>query len=75
VKSIAIRLIAAGRTLGPYLAIELLLPGGSLVALLLCLYRTSHKASRHCGRVLEQPLEMGRVVIDGRLCPSQAIFV
>jgi hypothetical protein len=45
VKSIAIRLIAAGRTLGPYLAIELLLPGGSLVALLLWFYRTSHKAS------------------------------
>lgn len=44
-KSIAIRLIAVGRMFGPYLAIELLLPGGSLVALLLWLYRTSHKAS------------------------------
>ena len=27
------------RTLGPYLAVELILPGGSLVALLLWLYR------------------------------------
>jgi hypothetical protein len=29
----------AARTLGPYLAIELLLPGGSLLALMLWLYR------------------------------------
>jgi hypothetical protein len=39
------RLIAVGRTFGPYLAIELILPGGSLVALLLWLYRTAAKAS------------------------------
>ena len=39
------RLIALGRTFGPYLAIELILPGGSLVALLLWLYRTAAKAS------------------------------
>lgn len=47
-KNIAARVIAAGRTFGPYLAIELLLPGGSLVALFVWLYRTSHKAS-HAG--------------------------
>ncbi len=40
VKPFALKVIAAGRTFGPYLAIELLLPGGSLVALLLWLYRT-----------------------------------
>ncbi len=40
-KPLAMKLIAMGRTLGPYLAIELLLPGGSLVALLLWLYRNS----------------------------------
>ena len=40
VKPLALKVIAAGRTFGPYLAIELLLPGGSLVALLLWLYRT-----------------------------------
>jgi len=40
VKALALKAIAAGRTFGPYLAIELLLPGGSLVALLLWLYRT-----------------------------------
>jgi hypothetical protein len=42
VKPLAMRLIAAGRAFGPYLAIELILPGGSLLALLLWLYRTSH---------------------------------
>ena len=39
-KPLALKLIAAGRSFGPYLAIELLLPGGSLIALLLWLYRT-----------------------------------
>lgn len=39
-KPLALKLIAAGRSFGPYLAIELLLPGGSLVALLLWLYHT-----------------------------------
>jgi hypothetical protein len=29
--------------LGPYLAIELILPGGSLLALLLWLYRRNHR--------------------------------
>jgi hypothetical protein len=33
------------RTLGPYLAVELILPGGSLLALLLWLYR--HRSARH----------------------------
>jgi hypothetical protein len=31
--------------LGPYLAIELLLPGGSLIALLLWLYQRKHQES------------------------------
>jgi len=44
VKPLARKLFAAGRALGPYLAIELLLPGGSLVALLLWLYRTRARA-------------------------------
>ena len=42
-KALAMKLIAAGRTLGPYLAIELLLPGGSLIALLLWLYQTHRR--------------------------------
>jgi hypothetical protein len=42
-KPLALKLMAAGRTFGPYLAIELLLPGGSLIALLLWLYRTHAK--------------------------------
>jgi len=33
------------RSLGPYLAIELLLPGGSIVALVLWTYR--HRAAAH----------------------------
>jgi len=40
-KSLAKRLLSAGRTLGPYLAIELLMPGGSPLALMLWLYRMS----------------------------------
>jgi hypothetical protein len=39
-KSLALKAVAAGRAFGPYLAIELLLPGGSLLALLLWCYRT-----------------------------------
>jgi hypothetical protein len=39
-KALAMKLMAAGRAFGPYLAIEILLPGGSLLALLLWLYRT-----------------------------------
>jgi hypothetical protein len=33
------RLLACLRALGPYVAIELLLPGGSLIAILIWLYR------------------------------------
>ena len=39
------RAAALLRSLGPYAAIELLLPGGSLIALLLWLYRR-HSAAR-----------------------------
>lgn len=39
-KPLATRLIRVGRTFGPYLAIELLLPGGSLLALAFWVYRT-----------------------------------
>ena len=35
------------RALGPYLAVELILPGGSLLALLLWLYRHRHALQRH----------------------------
>lgn len=47
--AIASKLITAARTFGPYLAIELVLPGGSLVALLLWLYRSSRRASGCAG--------------------------
>jgi hypothetical protein len=39
VKPLAKKLISVGRTIGPYLAIELVMPGGSLLAILLWLYR------------------------------------
>jgi hypothetical protein len=45
VKPFARKLIAAGRSFGPYLAIELVMPGGSLLAVLLWLYRTSSRPS------------------------------
>lgn len=41
-KPLAKKLIAIGRKFGPYLAIELLLPGGSILALLLWLYRNHY---------------------------------
>jgi hypothetical protein len=44
-RPLALKVIAAGRSFGPYLAIELLLPGGSLIALLLWLYRSYARAS------------------------------
>ena len=38
------RLAGRAGELGPYLAIELILPGGSLIALLLWLYRRNHRS-------------------------------
>jgi len=38
------RLASRAGEFGPYLAIELILPGGSLVALLLWLYRRSNRS-------------------------------
>jgi hypothetical protein len=40
-KPLALRVISLFRTMGPYLAIELVMPGGSILALLLWLYRMS----------------------------------
>ena len=50
-RALALKVIVAGRSFGPYLAIELLLPGGSLIALLLWLYRTYARASNSQARV------------------------
>jgi hypothetical protein len=41
--------VAQVRALGPYLAVELILPGGSLLALLLWLYRHRLALRRHEG--------------------------
>jgi hypothetical protein len=35
------KIIAGGRAIGPYAAIELLMPGGSLIAILLWIYRNN----------------------------------
>jgi hypothetical protein len=37
------KIIQAARTASPYLLIELILPGGTLIALLLWLYRRHHR--------------------------------
>jgi hypothetical protein len=37
------------RTFGPYFAVELILPGGSIVALLLWLYRNRSSVRHHFG--------------------------
>jgi hypothetical protein len=37
------KIVALGRTIGPYVALEILLPGGTLIALLVWLYRTHAK--------------------------------
>ena len=44
-KPLAKKLIAVGRTVGPYLALELVMPGGTLLAVLLWLYRMSRTRS------------------------------
>jgi hypothetical protein len=44
-EALPLRALATLRALGPYIAIELLLPGGSLVALVLWLYRRYKKAT------------------------------
>lgn len=41
------KIIASSRRAAPYLAIELILPGGSLIALILWLFR--NRASLHAG--------------------------
>jgi hypothetical protein len=51
------RVSALLRSLGPYAAIELLLPGGSIIALLIWLYRrrASVAASSHRGALNRGP--------------------
>jgi hypothetical protein len=45
VTPLARKLVAAGRTFVPYLAIELVTPGGTLLALLLWLYQNHFQPS------------------------------
>jgi hypothetical protein len=53
--SLLVRAIALLRSLGPYAALELVLPGGSLLALLLWLYR------QRCGSAIAPlPLVQGQ---------------
>jgi hypothetical protein len=40
------KIIAGGRAIGPYAALELLMPGGSLLALLLWIYRNHQNPAR-----------------------------
>jgi hypothetical protein len=43
--TLILKVLAGCRALGPYLLIELFLPGGSLIAILLWLYRSSRSGS------------------------------
>jgi hypothetical protein len=43
------------RSLGPYAAIELILPGGSIVALLLWTYRNKPAARQMAARIASEP--------------------
>jgi len=43
VSTLIAKIIALGRAIGPYVAIEILLPGGSLIALLFWLYRVKQR--------------------------------
>src|SRR6201998_4592452 len=45
--TLAASLYRLPRALGPYLAIELLLPGGAVIALLLWLHRRLHRSADH----------------------------
>jgi hypothetical protein len=45
------RIFGQFRSLGPYLAVELILPGGSIVALLLWTYRNRFAARRAAARI------------------------
>jgi hypothetical protein len=43
--ALIMKVLAGCRAMGPYLLIELFLPGGSLIAILLWLYRSSRSGS------------------------------
>jgi hypothetical protein len=45
--SLMIRGLAGVRELGPYAALELLMPGGSVIAVLLWLYRRHKRVEAH----------------------------
>ena len=49
-----VRLAAAVRALGPYAAVELLLPGGSVIALSLWVFRHRARLATHMRRALAQ---------------------
>jgi|SRR5271167_5000408 len=55
----AMTVIAKLRDLAPYAAIELVLPGGSLMALLLWIYRRQKKVSVQSRTVARRPCERG----------------
>jgi len=64
--ALATRGLALVRSLGPYAAIELLLPGGSVLALLLWLYRRHRRAvaARAHERCLPVSIPSGEVLLE-----------
>ena len=70
------RVSALLRSLGPYAAIELLLPGGSIIALLIWLYRrrASGTASTHRG-ALNRGSSLFQRAVGAFRTMNHAIFV
>ena len=58
----------AGRKLGPYLLLEILMPGGTLLALLLFLYR---RGKLHAGTRARTALTLSRVL--GRIAEAAKV--
>src|SRR6266566_6111469 len=56
-----------GQTLGPYLMLEILLPGGTVLALLLFLYRRS---GLDIGSMLSRTVVAGRLALASILQPA-----
>jgi hypothetical protein len=57
------KMIALGRAIGPYVAIEILLPGGSLIALLFWLYRVKQRRAAPNANSM-------RLILSMRTCPE-----
>ena len=65
--------VLAARSLGPYAAMEILLPGGTLLAFLLWLYRT-HRQGKPVRPVIERGLIKVRLGVHRLMAPIAHVF-